>query len=373
MKSNARDKEPIEAHDQKKAQLDARWREFWHDHKDFESRWSRDVLSNLSEFLPFVFKFDAISHGLKQFYEGSEIPSNLLENWTALENWTSHEKAQCAPDITQGWASVSEWMPSTELRRLPIFRLDLALRAYAYYGLKLTGEEPHDSYYGLDQLLEDWESDWSLFPRDWCGEEEKQTIMAALARRKLDDRKHGENITPDELAALARVSRKSIMNLLAPSNRSLLSVDKNGQLEINIESARSWLRTRADFRPSVWQNQDDMMDQPIQSEPLAISDPIFVPVTSDATWFSPEHRTRRRDRPGQRGTRSDYLFYYVANGDHEESHKDYWKALDFLNRAELPRWRYSDGGQWRTKNANGWIRKSRYEIEALLNAEDKDA
>jgi hypothetical protein len=59
--------------------------------------------------------------------------------------------------------------------------------------------------------LRDWEADWSLFPRDWCGKEAEQTIKAALARRKLDEPKPGDTMTPDELAALARVNRKSIM------------------------------------------------------------------------------------------------------------------------------------------------------------------
>ena len=38
----------------------------------------------------------------------------------------------------------------------------------------------------------------------------EQTVIAAVARRKLDFSLEG--LTPDELAALARVSRKSIVN-----------------------------------------------------------------------------------------------------------------------------------------------------------------
>jgi hypothetical protein len=359
MKSDGRDK--AEVNDRRKAELDAHWREFWQEHKDFESPWTRNVLHNLSEFLPLVFKFGATPYGLKQLYERSEVPSNLLDSWTQEES---------DPRDQHSWTDASEWLPSTALRRLPIFQLDLALRAYAYYGLKLELEQ--SKFYSLEEFLEQWESDWSLIPREWCAPEQQQAIMAALARRKLDGPKHGETITPDELAALARVGRKSIMNLLAPKNGGLTPVEQGGELAIEIESARNWLRSRSNFRPSVWQYQDGrVMGQPLQSDALQLTEPIFVPVASDSMWFSPEHHAQRKDRPGQRGkTRTDRSLYYVANGDHEESYENYWEALDFLNRAELPRWRYADGGQWRTKNVNGWTRKSRHEIEALLNTGD---
>jgi hypothetical protein len=355
MTINGTDKAQV--NDPRKGELDARWREFWHDHKDFDSPWSRSVLHNLAEFLPYVFKH--IAPALKQLYEDSGVPSNLLEKWAE-------------PEHLAAWTDAYDWMPATALRELPIFRLDLALRAYAYYGLKT------DAYYDawdLDAILESWDSDLgSLFPREWCGKEQQQAIMAALARRKLDEPKHGDTITPDELAALVHVSRKSIMNLLAPKNRGLIPVEQKGELTIDIESARKWLRSRSDFRPSVWQYQEEaVIGQPLQSDAVQLADPVFVPVASDSVWFSPEHRTQRKERPNEHWsiTRKARSLYYVANGDHEESHEDYWKALDFLNRAELPRWRYSDGDQWRTKNANGWIRKSRHEIDALLNVGNK--
>jgi hypothetical protein len=156
-------------------------------------------------------------------------------------------------------------------KMLPIYRLDLALRAYAYYGLKLESEDTYGDH--TDAFLEEWESDNSRFPLSWCREEEKEIITAALARSKLDhpDDPGRDTMTPDELAALARVSRKSIMNLLAPSNRSLLSVDQRGQTAIGIESARRWLSDRPDFRPSVWQYQEDMVGQTPHSILVSIS------------------------------------------------------------------------------------------------------
>ena len=162
------------------------------------------------------------------------------------------------------------------------------------------------------------------------------------------------------------------MNLLAPSNRSLLATEKDGQITIGIESARRWLQDRPDFRPSIWQYQDEMIDQlPHHSEPLSIADPIFVPVGSDEVWFSPVHRAPLKGNPKR--DEEARSFYYVANGDQEERHEDYWAALDFLNSAKSPRWRYLDTGQWYVNNASGWIRKSRQEIENLLARGNDDA
>ena len=177
----------------------------------------------------------------------------------------------------------------------------------------------------------------------------EQTITAALARRKLDNPKAG-GMTAEELAALVKLPRKNIVNLLAPANQGILKTNARGL--ISIESARR------DFRPSIWQQQtNDSVREP-SSEPLMGDDPIFVPVASDGTWFSP---TDRNERDGR---------YHVGSGDHEEKYDDYWAALDFLGRAMFPRWRYRDAaGRWRAKTGreDDWLRKSRAEIEELLH------
>src|SRR6266481_2150213 len=119
-------------------ELEVRLKEFWHDHKDFESPWARNVLHQLSEFLPFVFKFHAVRHGLEQLYTKSGV--QVPPDW----------------DWPKDWTDADEHLPVSSLRDLPIFRLALALDADAYYGLKLVLEEPHD-FHGLDQFLEDLE------------------------------------------------------------------------------------------------------------------------------------------------------------------------------------------------------------------------
>jgi hypothetical protein len=332
--------------------VQARWKEFWNDHRDFDSGWARNVLHQLSEFLPFVFKFDAVRHGLEQLYTRSGV--QIPEDW----------------DWSTDWTDADEHLPIATLRQLPIFRFALALDAYAYYGLKLVIDPESPQLHSLDELLDDLVEtpddlvethgrQIKLFPLAWGGSKEmEQTITAAFARLKLDHPKLG-GMTPEELAALVRLPRKNIVNLLAPANRGMLKTDSKGL--ISIESARYWLSARRDFRPSIWQQQSDNSTAATapHSESLLQDSPIFVPVASDGTWFSPNDRNEKDG------------CYCVASGDQEEKYEDYWTALDFLGRAKFPRWRYRDAaGRWRVRSGTGddWLRKSRGEIEGIIQA-----
>jgi hypothetical protein len=311
------------------AEVEARWAEFWNDHKNFDSPWARNILHNVSEFLPFVFKFEAVSDGLKELYTKSGA------RFTADFDWS------------RDWSEASECLAPTELDELPIFKLALALRAYAYYGLLLNAD-----VFDVREFLELVEL--SFFPRQWGHDQEtEQTIIAAFARLKLDHPERSKGLTPEELATLARVSRKSVMNLVAPGKRGVLQRDSNDL--ITFESATCWLLARSDFRPSVWQRQKDKSPRPRKSEPLSIK-PLFVPVASDGNWFSPEDRSQGDSR------------YYVANGSAEQGLEVYWEALEFLTQATSPRWRYTDAaGRWRAKVAVRWERKEREEVEALAS------
>ena len=113
-----------------------------------------------------------------------------------------------------------------------------------------------------------------------------------------------------------------------------------------MESARRWLLARDDFRPSIRRAGDFSLPT---AEPSSIDDPLFVPVASDGSWFSPADQREAQ--------------YYVANGVDEQRFPDYATALDFLTRASSPRWRYSDAiGRWRTRAATGWERKARHDV-----------
>jgi hypothetical protein len=306
------------------AEVEGRWQEFWRDHEDYDYSWARSVLHDLTEWLPYVFRFEAIAHGLKELSERSGVPFELEE-----------------------WTDAFEHMPASALSQLPICKLALALRAYAYYGLLLSTDQVH-----VLEFLEMVEV--HVVPLEWGNDDDmRQTITAALARCKLDSRNASEGLTFEELAALAKVSRKSLMNLAAPGKHGVLQKTTNNK--ITFESAARWLSTRTDFRRSIWQQQEKKTHaQP--ALPSALIEPLFVPIASDGSWFSPaDHQ-----RDGR---------YYVANGDTEERFDDYWQALEFTSKASAPRWRYLDtGGRLRMRAMVRWERKARLEVEELAAA-----
>jgi hypothetical protein len=310
---------------QKNSEVAIRWEQFWKEHKDFDSPWARSILHNLSEFLPYV--FSAVPDGLKQLYvkSGVRFPSDF--------------------DWKRQWYSASDDLPATTLRELPIFKLALSFRAYAYYGLLLD-----EDAFGISQLLSD--STYLTVYRQWGADREMDdAISGAEGRWKLDHKTYG-GLTPEELAALARVSRKSVMNLIAPGKNAALQKDADGR--ITVDSATRWLLARPDFRSSVWQQQEGTLTD-LKWKISADIHPLFVPVAGDGSWFSP---VDRHQRDGQ---------FYVGNCDDERKFDDYWTALDFLARAGSPRWRYTDAmGRWRIKMGRGWERKTRQEVEDLL-------
>jgi hypothetical protein len=352
----------------RQAEVEARLKEFWDDHKDFDSGWARNILEQLTEvILPIVFKSSALEIGLEQLYvkSGVRVPRELLEQQVKTgvrvprEHLEQYVKTGLVPPRELDLEKLDlefdfmldepDGLPVAVLSPLPIFKYALALSAYADYGLilqfpkedEISGENIFD--FILDRL--------DRFPRHWVND---RIIIAAQAREKLDQ---NESVTPDELAALARVSRKSIMNLAAPGKGGVV-LQKSSDDQITSESAMRWLLSRPDFRRSIWQQQKNLRISsrylPKQAAP-SIVEPLFIPVAGDGSWFSPAERHQPDGH------------YQVGNGDDEKQFDDYWVALDFLARAASPRWRYADTtGRWRIRMATGWERKARREVEKLL-------
>jgi hypothetical protein len=313
-------------------QLQKRLDEFWKAHATYDSPWARNTLHHLNEMLPYI--FEKVGGGVTALYKDSGVK---------------------LADHDLDWMEAPEHGSAQELKNLPIFKLALELRAYAYYGLKLGLLNTH--YHNLESFLDEVAADLRQLPPNWGQDEEtEKTIKAASARAKIDHSVSG-GLTFEELGALAGVSRKSILNLLGRGSRAALQRNLDGL--ITVESAKRWLLARPDFRPSLWQEQKGTSTQ--HSEPSLIGEPLFVPVAADGSWFSPTNCLRRDDQDDQDP------HYYVANGDNEESYEDYWEALNFLARAASPRWRYTDAtDRWRIKIASSWERKAREEVAALL-------
>jgi len=332
------------------AEVEARLKEFWDDHKDFDSAWARNILEQLTEvILPIIFKPSAQESGLEQLYvkSGVRVPPEILDQLYV----DTHETMPRELFYYSFRVDEPDGLPTAVLSPLPIFKYALALSAYADYGLILQFPKEDEVYEGgiFDFILDRLDR----FPRHWVDD---RIIIAAQAREKLDQ---NESVTPDELAALARVSRKSIMNLAAPGKGGVV-LQKGSDDQITSESAMRWLLSRPDFRRSIWQQQkntrmSNRYDLPKQVAPSVV-EPLFVPVAGDGSWFSPAERQQPDGH------------YQVGNGDDEKQFDDYWTALDFLARAASPRWRYADTtGRWRIKMATGWERKAREVVEALLS------
>ncbi|MBP1885720.1 hypothetical protein [Sinorhizobium mexicanum] len=311
------------------------WREFWDDHKDFDPPWVRGVLHDVVELLPFLFPFEAVREGVTTMYRESE--------------------GELPPDFD--WTSADEDLPISSVEKLPIYRNYLAVRAYAFYGLKLED---------ADLGVHDWDAfheneDLGMLPPSWLQDKEaKRAFAAARARQKLDHPEwHRIGLSVEELAALAAVSRKSIMNLLAPKSGGILKTRADGS--ISVESARQWLEARPDFRPSIWHLQEDLpLRRPDQTD-FIDGDPVWVPVTKEGDWFSPEHMLP-----------DGYFHVACTKYKQEKMIDDYWDALKFLSRAASPRWRCPDeAGRWYPRPASGWDRKTRQEIESLLEQTDE--
>jgi len=289
------------------AEVEARLKEFWDDHKDFDSGWARSILERLTEIiLPIIFEPSALKVGLEQLYvkSGVRVPRELLEQFVKSGAWIPHghlwehyEKTGVFPnpreldleklDLEFDFLLNEPYdaLPAAVLSPLPIFKYALALSAYADYGLFLQSGEDIFGFI-LDRL--------NLFPHDWVN---NRIIIAAQARWKLDNH---ESVTPDELAALARVSRKSIMNLAAPGKGGVV-LQKSSDDQITSESAMRWLLSRPDFRRSIWQQQKLVSSMPLpkQATPSTV-EPLFVPVAGDGSWFSPAERRQ----PGRTHLRS---------------------------------------------------------------------
>jgi hypothetical protein len=169
-------------------------------------------------------------------------------------------------------------------------------------------------------------------------------------------------LSPDELAALAQVNRKTVMNLMAPSGGSGLRSGPDGK--IPLEDARRWLLTRPEFRPSIWQRQKGKMAWPDSRGELA-GDPMFVPAMEDGTWFSPVDSLVKAGGSRTRESLDGKRIYRVGDQDYD----DYWRALEALHRMEVPKWRQLDAiGRAREKTGTRWLRRTRQELEELLSS-----
>jgi hypothetical protein len=153
-----------------------------------------------------------------------------------------------------------------------------------------------------------------------------EVLNAAECRVALDQ---GRDVTPAQLAALARIGSKSMRNALAPKSGAGLKM-RGGA--IVAESALNWLRAHGKYLETLW------LDEETSSAPLfepIIGEILFVPFADNEIEFDPIKS--RRDGN-----------YTVGPKGAEQTFTDYRAALDCLARMK-------PASYWKHPNkANNW-------------------
>lgn len=222
------------------------------------------------------------------------------------------------------------------------------LNAFAFWGLPLDTKRQADTIEGnierveafvaearafLDAIPPRWENISNIAP----------TVLAAEARVRIDT---GRGVTPEQLAALARISLKSVRNLLTPKG-GVAEVKLNEAGEIPGADALRWLEKRPDFKSSLWKQAPvgATMADAAAPEAIDLGETTFVPVAKDGSWFDPV--TCRNGRG-----------YTIGPKGSEIPVDDYHEALARLARMGTPYWRRpNSAGNWGLVAGATWQRK----------------
>jgi len=319
--------------------IEKRWREYTAEYADHEPELVREAIYWFWEPLSFVFGYRGAERAIRSAFEGANvsIPSE--------------------DEAGTGFYGLIDVLPPSELNKFKIARDLASLNAFAFYGLPIAfnaiGESQH-----IPESREDREGCISALietfrlqlPVSLLKETEVwMALRAAEARLAIDTGDNETVVSQEGLAALAGVSVKTIKNVVAPSSGSGIRALEDGS--ISVIDARRWLLTRSDYRPSVWQfGEPDQCGAKFGDHTQELlSSVLFVPVTKDGTWFSPEHKRSAR--------------YWIGSGDNQETFDSYLDALERLITLETPKWR-RPGEKGRSRIATGvtWARKTMAEL-----------
>lgn len=307
-----------------------RIRAFQESFEDREVEATRWYLHNISEMLPYLLNRDGARAGMLAFYKSARIKLSDDFQW--------HE---------------AEILTDEQIRKTYHYQQFVRFRAYAYWGITTIDSDSNVNFDG-DALIHFRERDGLgrlLFPVAQLADEQLCNVLRAGNARSVIDGEtpDSDSVSPEELAALARLDIKTMKNLLTPSGRrrSGLRVRLDGM--VPADAARRWLLGRRNFLPTI---KDD---QGASSSPLQVAafhsskDIVFVPVAEDGSVFTPD--VRREDG------------YFVVTQGGERAYQDYWKALDTLKLMEVPTWRRpGPEGRWGLVRAVSWSRLSKDEL-----------
>lgn len=246
----------------------------------------------------------------------------------------------------QSWRVL--WSDDIALADTPLGQGVKDLLAYAYGGdgpyncQGLFGETvTHEEY--IRKLLESCKVAVVTVGLDNPATRDLNTVLrAAECRLALDQ---GRDVTPEQLAALARIEIKSMRNALAPSSGSGLKLHGGA---IAAESALIWLHARGHYVHTLWYDEIPVAAPP--AEPIT-GEILFVPFASDDIEFHPI-KCRRDGK------------YTVGPKGAEQTFIDYRTALDCLARMKpASYWRHPNTAKnWGTVTAVGFRPRTAEEL-----------
>lgn len=178
-----------------------------------------------------------------------------------------------------------------------------------------------------------------------AGKSNQITKIANLARARWNiDRQQGD-VDPTSLAVLGGVSEGRIRNLMSGQDRVLENAgERSGR--ITATSALTWLQTRPDFYPSIWDQDETEEDVPSDTGVSSFSEVLFVPVAQDGSIFHPGLARDGRFQIGPKG--SEF---------HCDSFDEALKALQHMPDAY---WRRPNpSGHWSIVKGSQWARIER--------------
>lgn len=257
------------------------------------------------------------------------------------------------PPTDDSWRRSWEDVSINDVMLMPNADLLTSLNAYAFWGLPIHHEGPVDENETIiGEAIDEIRALLDAVPAGWANLQwARQTLQAAQCRWKLD---HDQDVEQEQLAALARISPKTLKNLLTPSNDSGLKLNREGK--IPGAAAFAWLKTRSDFKSSVWHEARSDVESTENAHTVDLGPVVFVPVAKDGSWFSPD-----LCRAGH---------YTIGSKGAEESVNEYETALGRLSRMATPRWRRpNDDGNWGIVAGIRWERRTAAEV-SLIRRED---
>ncbi len=296
---------------------------------DLEPTNVQELIAHTGEWLEvLLMDGEIVDAVMRLIYERVARP--IPEEWT---DWT--------------WRRLWDELSLSDSLDLPRSQRLFSLNGFAFWGLRPEGlgtEEDNacsiediESYVSearafLDAIPVQWEVSTGLI---------RNTVQAAEARVRIDA---GKSVTTEQLASLARISLKSMKNLLAPKGglAELRLVDG----EVPGPDALRWLQGRPNFKSSVWMHPDGEAEPAdAVAEAADVGEVVFVPVARDGSWFDPA--TCRNARG-----------YTVGPKGAEVPVNDYREALELLSRMATPHWRRPNAaGNWGIVSGVSWQRK----------------